>query len=227
MDTAREVGGDFYDFYMLDENHLVVTMADVSGKGVPAALFMMRSQTILKNIAMMSAFPDDYAAVVTLANQQLCENNEEDMFVTVFFGVLDIKTGDFAYVNGGHNPPLICHEGKFAYLRMEKKSSMLGVIDFETYHEYHVTLAPGDMLFLYTDGVTEAMNEAKEVYSEERLQETLNAQGEKDVREILVAVRQDVTAHTGAAEQSDDITMLGLKFCGPLATSEEPGENKG
>ena len=214
MDTAKEVGGDFYDFYMLDENHLAVTIADVSGKGVPAALFMMRSRTILKNIAMMSVSPDEYAAVVTLSNQQLCENNEEDMFVTVFFGVLDIRSGDFAYVNAGHNPPLVGRKGKFAYLRMERKSNMLGLFDFETYHEYHLTMTPGDMLFFYTDGVTESMNEEGKMYSEERLQETLNGLSEKTVQEILAAVRHDVGVHAGNAEQSDDITMLGLKFIG-------------
>ena len=214
MDTAREVGGDFYDFYMLDEKHLAITIADVSGKGVPAALFMMRSRTILKNIAMMSASHDNYAAVVSLANQQLCEDNDESMFVTVFFGVLDLTTGELAYVNGGHNPPLVCRNGKFDYLRMEKKSVMLGVLDSGTYHEYRLTLAPGDMIFLYTDGVTEAMNEAGELYSKERLQRTLNEQCGKNVKDILTAVRENVGIYAGNAEQSDDITMLGLKFNG-------------
>ena len=214
MTPAKEVGGDFYDFYMLDEKHLAITIADVSGKGVPAALFMVRSRTILKNIAMMSASHDDYAAVVSLANQQLCEDNDESMFVTVFFGALDLTTGEFAYVNGGHNPPLLCRNGKFDYLRMEKKSVMLGVLDSGTYHEYRLTLAPGDMIFLYTDGVTEAMNEAGELYSKERLQRTLNEQCGKNVKDILTAVRENVGIYAGNAEQSDDITMLGLKFLG-------------
>ena len=225
MTPAKEVGGDFYDFYWLGKQHLVVTIADVSGKGIPASLFMVISKAILKKCAMTALHEAgdktvDWGKVMEQANVELCENNEEDMFVTVFFGVLDLTNGDFAYVNAGHNPPLICRDGKFEYLRMEKRSNMLGLLDFETYREYHLTLVPSEMLFLYTDGVTEAMNEAGEMYSEERLQKTLNTQGEKDVKEILAAVREDVGVHTGKAEQSDDITMLGLRFWG------ERGENK-
>ncbi|MBR3624221.1 MAG: SpoIIE family protein phosphatase [Selenomonadaceae bacterium] len=214
MTPAKEVGGDFYDFYMLDEKHLAITIADVSGKGVPAALFMMRSRTILKNIAMMSASLDNYAAVISLANKQLCEDNEEAMFVTVFFGVLDLTTGEFAYVNGGHNPPLVCRNGKFDYLPTEKQNTVLGLFDSETYQECCLTFAPGDMIFLYTDGVTEAMNEARELYSEARLQRTLNEQSGKNIKDILTAVRENVSIYAGNAEQSDDITMLGLKFNG-------------
>ncbi|MBR4695970.1 MAG: SpoIIE family protein phosphatase [Selenomonadaceae bacterium] len=214
MDAAKEVGGDFYDFYMLDERHLAITIADVSGKGVPAALFMMRSRTILKDIAMTAGKSNDYAALMTLANRQLCENNDEMMFVTVFFGVLDIDTGEFSFVNGGHNPPLLCHEGKFSYLRMEKKSNMLGVEEMEVYHEYRFILSPGDMLFLYTDGVTEAMDGHMEMYSEERLLRVLNACQEKDVKKILAFVRSDVAEYVGDEKQSDDITMLGVGFLG-------------
>ena len=219
MHPAKEVGGDFYDFYMLDNQKLVVTIADVSGKGIPASLFMVISKTILKNCATTMTHeadgkPIDWSRVLGQANAELCENNEEDMFVTVFFGVLDLKSGDFAYVNGGHNPPLICHDGKFEYLRTEKKSTMLGFFESTVYYEYHLTLAPGDVLFLYTDGVTEAMNEDGAMYSEERLRETLNAQGEKTAKELLAAVQKDVSEYAGKAEQSDDITMLGVIFRG-------------
>ncbi len=158
--------------------------------------------------------PIDWSRVLGQANAELCENNEEDMFVTVFFGVLDLKSGDFAYVNGGHNPPLICRDGKFEYLRMQKKSTMLGFFDSTVYYEHHLTLAPGDALFLYTDGVTEAMNEGGAMYSEKRLRETLNAQGEKTAKELLAAVQRDVSEYAGKAEQSDDITMLGVIFHG-------------
>lgn len=219
MHPAKEVGGDFYDFYMLDNQKLVVTIADVSGKGIPASLFMVISKTILKNCAITMTHeadgnPIDWSRVLGQANAELCENNEEDMFVTVFFGVLDLKSGDFAYVNGGHNPPLICRDGKFEYLRTEKKSTMLGFFESTAYYEYHLTLAPGDVLFLYTDGVTEAMNEDGAMYSEERLRETLNAQGEKTAKELLAAVQKDVSEYAGKAEQSDDITMLGVIFRG-------------
>ena len=214
MEAAKIVGGDFYDFYLLDEQHLAVTIADVSDKGIPAALFMMCSKTILKNIALTGVGAMGYDAVMNLANRQLCEDNDEMMFVTVFFGVLDLETGELAYVNAGHNPPLLCHGGEFTYLRMEQKSSMLGAVEDEVYLEHRLTLAPGDMLFLYTDGVTEAMDAQGKQYSERRLCETLNACKEKNVKEILACVREDMAAHVGEAEQSDDITMLGVRFLG-------------
>ncbi len=214
MDAAKGVGGDFYDFYQTDEKHLVITIADVSGKGIPAALFMMRAKTALKNLVLMAKDPDDFAAVMMLANQELCRENEEMMFVTVFLAQLNLATGELIYVNGGHNPPLVQEKGRFRYLRDKKKHAMLGVNEEEVYESHHLVLQPGEMIFLYTDGVTEAMNEAGDMYSEDRLRATLNGQGEKDVRKILAAVRKDVGAYAGEAEQSDDITMLGLKYCG-------------
>ena len=136
------------------------------------------------------------------------------MFVTVFLAQLDLVTGELIYVNGGHNPPLVQENGKFRYLCHKKKHAMLGVYEDEVYESNRLVLQQGEMIFLYTDGVTEAMNEAKEMYSEERLQETLNMQVGKDVREILTAVRKDVGDYAGEAEQSDDITMLGLIYLG-------------
>ncbi len=225
MNAARQVGGDFYDFYMLDENHLALTVADVSGKGIPAALFMVISKTILKNTALaaghsMGADNVDWGRVMERMNRHLCENNEEMMFVTVFFGVLDIRSGEFAYVNGGHNPPLIGRvrgeTAQWEYIREEKKSHMVGVIETASYQGRHLTLSPGDMLYFYTDGVTEAMDEEKNLYTEERLQETLTEIGTPDVsvRDILTAIRGDVNIHAGGAEQSDDITMLGIRYLG-------------
>ncbi len=226
MDAAREVGGDFYDFYALDDDHLVVTVADVSGKGIPAALFMVISKTILKNTAMASdnlggADAVDWGAMMEQVNRQLCANNEEMMFVTVFFGVLDTRTGEFAYVNGGHNPPLIGRvEGKtvgWSYIKEEKKSHMVGAVENAKYEERRLTLAPGDMLYFYTDGVTEAMDEEKNLYTEERLWASLRRSGGRpstSVKRVLQAVRADVDAHAGGAEQSDDITMLGIRYLG-------------
>ena len=219
MHAAKEVGGDFYDFYMLDENRQVITIADVSGKGVPAALFMVIAKTILKNSALSAGEEEDFAEMIGRANRQLCENNEEMLFVTVFFGVLDIHTGELTYVNCGHNPPLLRQgtDGTFAYLRPAKKNLMLGIEEDLSLTQETVHLAPGSMMFFYTDGVTEAMNEAGNVYSEGRLQTVLEGlpTGEDvPVTDILAAVREDIKAHAGAAEQSDDITMLGLKYWG-------------
>ncbi|SEH36984.1 SpoIIE family protein phosphatase [Selenomonas sp. KH1T6] len=215
MSAAKAVGGDFYDFYMLDEKHLVVTIADVSGKGVPAALFMMRAKTTLKNLMLMATAPDDFGAVMTLANQELCQDNGEMLFVTVFLAQLDLDTGEVIYVNGGHNAPLARQAGKFSYVRHKKKDKMLGMIENLSYETHRLQLSPGDMLFLYTDGVTEAMNKEKKFYTEERLQKVLdNMSGEASVKEILTEVRGDIDAFADGAEQYDDITMLGVMFCG-------------
>lgn len=214
MNAAKEVGGDFYDFYLLDDNHLVITMADVSGKGVPAALFMVIAKTILKNFAMTMSTPDDFAAVMTCANNQLCQNNDAMMFVTVFMGMLDLKTGEFVYVNGGHNPPVIYHsaENKCDYLKV-RKNFVLGGMEDMNYIQEKTTLQRGDMIYLYTDGVTEALNNEKELYGEERLLNCLNSVDKNiSVAEILKIVRADVNKHVDGAEQSDDITMLAVKY---------------
>ena len=216
MDAAKGVGGDFYDFYMTDEKHLVMTIADVSGKGIPAALYMMRAKTTLKNMVLRAKNAADFAGIMKMANQELCWENDEMMFVTAFMARLDLTTGELVYVNGGHNPPLVQADGKFCYLQQARKHMMLGINEDEMYEAHSLVMQRGDMIFLYTDGVTEAMNEDGELYSEERLQETLNRQPQKDVGEILAFVRQDVRNYAGGAEQSDDITMLGLKFCGSL-----------
>ena len=214
MTPAKEVGGDFYDFYLLDENHLVITIADVSGKGIPAALFMMMSKTILKNFAMTMQNPDDFAAVMTLTNDQLCQNNDAMMFVTVFFGMLDLKTGEFTFVNGGHNPPLVYHsaEDKFEYLKVQK-NFVLGGMDGLNFAQQKIQLGHGDLIYLYTDGVTEALNPTNELYGEKRLLDCLNRSDKKiSVVDLLKFVREDVNKHVNGAAQSDDITMIALKF---------------
>ena len=211
--AAKSVGGDFYDFYLLDENHLVITIADVSGKGIPASLFMVISKTVLKNFATFANAPDDYAAVVSCANNQLCQGNDEMMFVTVFFGVLEISTGKFIYVNGGHNPPIIYHaeNNSCEYLSV-KKNFVLGGMEDVPYSQQEITLEKGDLIFTYTDGVNEAMNEQNEEYTSERLLNFMNSTNCKaDLKSLLAAVKADVAKHVGAAEQSDDITMLALR----------------
>ncbi len=220
MDAAKEVGGDFFDFYLLDDHRLAVTVADVSGKGVPASLFMVISKTVLKNVALSVEPGGDFGRAMEHVNQQLCEDNEAMMFVTIFFGVLDFTTGEFIYVNGGHNSPLVGRARgqavEWHFIRNEKKSHMVGVIETSVYEEKRLTLSPGDMLYFYTDGVTEAMDAERNLYTEERLQETLTRvwRPESSAQEILSAVRSDIDIHAGGAEQSDDITMLGIRYLG-------------
>lgn len=213
MHPAKDVGGDFYDFYLLDENHLVVTVADVSGKGIPAALFMAMSRTILRNCVMMAKQPEDLAAVLENANHQLCQNNESAMFVTVFLGVLDLRTGRFVYADAGHCPPLLGHGGSYGFLPMEK-CCMLGLLE-QPYEQQSIDLSPGDTLFLYTDGVSEAMDEQRNQFTEQRIRETLDAlPPEETIEDILPEVLERIRQHAGDAEQSDDITMLGLRYYG-------------
>ena len=222
MTPAKEVGGDFYDFYMIDEKHLAITVADVSGKGVGAALFMMTSKTLLKDCAMLasSAYSEnnepDFSSIIEKANQQLSENNKQFMFVTVFFGVLDLTSGNFKYVNAGHNPPLVHNQNEegFSFIKNTKKNCALGVNKKAKYQEYNISLTPGDMLFFYTDGVTEAMNNDRELFGDKRLQSALNKLLNKDssANKILSTVLDAVKEHVRDADQSDDMTMLGLIY---------------
>ena len=213
MTPAKEVGGDFYDFYFLNDRHLVITIADVSDKGVPAALFMVVAKTILKNTALISS-PDNLSAVVESANNQLSENNSSEMFVTVFIGRLDLLTGEFIYVNAGHNSPFIRH-GKNSFSRLPRvpKSPMLGIRKKLRFPQKSVRLNPGDTIFLYTDGITEAINEDKNLFSEEKLGECLSKQ-KSDIspQSLIDKVEEEVKNHIGTSEQSDDITMLAVKF---------------
>lgn len=213
MNAAKEVGGDFYDCYLLDENHLVMTVADVSGKGIPASLFMVISKTVLKNFAVFMTNPDDFSAVVSCANDQLCEENEEMLFVTVFFGMLELNTGKFVYVNGGHNPPIVYRrkENRCEYLHMER-NFVLGAIPGRDFVQQSIQLDPGDLIFAYTDGVNEAMNENNEEYTDKRLLKFMNETDcTVDLPELLSAVKGDVARHVGKAAQSDDMTMMALR----------------
>ena len=212
MDTAKEVGGDFYDFYFTGKNRLNLLMADVSGKGVPAAMFMMRARTQLKTLAESRMSVED---IFTNGNNALCEGNDVDMFVTAWQGCIDLKTGILNYANAGHNAPLLCRAGgKFEYLR-GKTGFVLAGMEGIQYQRQSVQLQPGDTLFLYTDGVTEAMNSAKELYDEARLKNILNAAPYADAKKICAAVKADVDAFVGEAPQFDDITMLAFRYFGP------------
>ncbi|MBQ4495692.1 MAG: SpoIIE family protein phosphatase [Selenomonadaceae bacterium] len=216
MKPAKEVGGDFYDFYFLDETHLAITVADVSGKGIPAALFMVIAKTVLNNFATSFYKQNGLAPVVAAANEQLCANNEAMMFVTAFVGVLDLKTGEFTYVNAGHNPPVVYHAAtnNCDFLDV-KKNFVLGPMDGIPFIEQKINLERGDLLFLYTDGVTEALNVDDEEYLPDRLIAFMNSTDcTKGLDSLLRNVRNDLAKHVGAAEQSDDITMFALRFNG-------------
>ena len=218
MNAAKEVGGDFYDFYMLNNDTLGFLIADVSGKSIPGAMFMMTAKTVIKSLAESGLPP---AEVFTLANEKLCEGNEAEMFVTAWLGYLDLKTGVVHVANAGHNPPVLIRDGKADYVIL-KPSLMLAGMDGVRYKEQTVQLQKGDILYLYTDGVTEAMNTAEELYGEDRLQSLLSF-GENYpepsadngiVEPVCSMVSEDLAKYTAGAEQSDDITMLCIRYLG-------------
>ena len=209
MLPAKEVGGDFYDFFLVDHDHLAVVMADVSGKGVPAALFMVIAKTLIKNRAQLGHTP---AEVFTAVNNQLCENNEAGLFVTAWMGILDINTGEFAFANAGHNPPLLKRaSGEYEYLRT-RPGFVLAGMEGVRYRQGSMILESGDMLYLYTDGVTEGTNSENELYGEDRLLAVANRCKDCDPQTLLPAVKADIDQFVGEAPQFDDITMLSLKI---------------
>lgn len=209
MNPAKEVGGDFYDFFLVDDDHLAVVIADVSGKGVPAALFMVIAKTLIKNHAQNKEEPGD---VFTHTNEQLCEGNDAGLFVTAWMGILEISTGQFIYVNAGHNPPLLRHAGGgFEWLK-SRPGFVLAGMEGVRYRENVMRLVPGDCLYLYTDGVTEATDGNQELFGEERLLAALNDQPGLPVHELLPKIKGCIDAFVGEAEQFDDITMLGLEY---------------
>ena len=211
MTPAKEVGGDFYDFFLVDADHLAVVIADVSGKGVPAALFMVIAKTLIKNHTQTGAQP---AQVFETVNNQLCANNEAGMFVTAFLGVLEISTGRFTYVNAGHNPPFWAKAGQPYEKLPLRHGFVLAGMENIRYRQQEVVFAPGDSLFLYTDGVTEALDKKGALYSEERLQAFLNGKVEKGrtLEQKLKLLYQDIQTCAAGAEQADDITMLLLQI---------------
>ena len=208
MDPAKEVGGDFYDFFFVDEDHLAMVMADVSGKGVPAALFMMSAKSIIKTETLIGNSP---AATLRKANDQICANNEMDMFITVWLGILELSTGKLTCSNAGHEYPVLCHGGRFT-LYKDVHGLPVGTLEDMDFDEYSLLLEPGDKLFLYTDGVPEAVNASDEFFGTERMTEALNGAAAGTPGEILAAVRRAVDGFVGSAEQFDDLTMLCLDY---------------
>jgi len=218
MHTAKEVGGDFYDFYFVDEDTLAFLIADVSGKGIPAAMFMMQAKTLLKSYAESGMSVE---AVFTNANEKLCEGNDAGMFVTAWMGCLNVKTGMLTFANAGHNPPVVKHsDGSFEYLKTRPGLVLAGMEGIR-YRKNELQMHPGDMIYLYTDGVTEAINCSEELYGEERLLSLMRLHDGDPARAICDAVKADVDAFAGETEQFDDITMLCLTYQGPQVAQEE------
>jgi sigma-B regulation protein RsbU (phosphoserine phosphatase) len=209
MEPAKEVGGDFYDFFLINENKLCLIMGDVSGKGVPAALFMMITKILLKNAGLQD-LPAD--RILSRANDIIALDNDASMFATVFCAILDIETGEVEFANAGHNPPLICRSGAGVEFLEIGKSFVLGPMQGYKFTSRRLKLNPGDIIFLYTDGVTEAMNTKKELFSEGRLKEVLTRLKEKSITDIIKALRQEIAGFAQGEPQSDDITMLVVKY---------------
>ena len=209
MTAAKEVGGDFYDFFMIDDDHIGLVMADVSGKGIPAALFMMVARTLIKNRAQMGGTPSEILADV---NAQLCEGNVADLFVTVWFAILEISTGKGLAANAGHeHPALRRHDGKFELL-IYRHSPAVAVMEGMQFRQHEFKLEPGDCVFVYTDGVAEATNSSNELFGAERLTEALNTDPDAMPKEVLDNVMNSIEKFVAGAEQFDDITMLCRKY---------------
>ncbi|MDO5582259.1 MAG: SpoIIE family protein phosphatase [Planctomycetia bacterium] len=213
MFPAKEVGGDFYDLFLVDNNHLAFVIADVSGKGIPAALFMMTSKTVINNYAKTGI---SAAEVFTRTNEYLCANNEAGMFVTAFIGILEIDTGKLTIANAGHNPPLL-RQGSQSFQWLKTKNGfVLGGMEGVQYPEAEIQLVPGDVIYLYTDGVTEALNPSSEFFGDPRLLETVNQkiEGIFSPETLIGHIKKEIALFRKDAQQSDDITMLAVQYFG-------------
>ncbi len=211
MITAKQVGGDFYDYFTLADKRLAVLIADVSGKGIPAAMFMMKTKSVIKAL-IENGLP--IADIMMRANDRVCEGNETGTFVTTWLGIIDLNTGTVEYVNAGHNPPILLSGDQYSSLSM-KRDLVLGAMEGVPYHRQTFKMKPGDVLFLYTDGVTEAEAGPEDFYGEERLVNFLNAHVDnRDPFSLCEIIQKDVFAFTGEHEQSDDITMVSFAYLG-------------
>jgi serine phosphatase RsbU (regulator of sigma subunit) len=208
MDTAKEVGGDFYDFFFVDKNKLALVIADVSGKGIPAALFMMRSKATIKSLSEAGNSP---AQILQKANSLLCEGNNEQMFVTAWVGIVDFETGVMTCANAGHEYPVIRTSGRYELFK-DKHDFVLGGMDGVSYREYELKLSEGERIVVYTDGVPEADNESGEQFGTERMLETLNENSALSVSDTLTNLRKSIYRFCGNADQFDDVTMLCFEF---------------
>ncbi len=212
MDPAKEVGGDFYDFFFVDTNKICLVIADVSGKGIPASLFMMRSKAIIRSYAESGKNP---AEIFRRANNELCDGNDADMFVTVWICIADLETGHIVCSNAGHEYPVLKRKNGDYELYKQKHNFALACMRDVNFREYELDLEPGDSLFVYTDGVPEAINVNQEEYGTDRLIDILNKHKDLPQRNILKYVRRDIEFFVGEEDQFDDVTMLGFKYNGP------------
>ena len=212
MDPAKDVGGDFYDFYFIDEDHLCLVIADVSGKGIPAALFMMLSKRILEDLARQEPTP---STILEKTNDLLCDNNQAEMFVTVWLGILEISTGKLTAANAGHEFPAICEKGGSFELYKDTHGFVVGGMEGVHYKGYDLQLNPGDKLFVYTDGVPEATDGSGEMFGTDRMITALRSCTDNTPEEILQGVKSAVDSFVGDAEQFDDLTMMCLEYKGP------------
>ena len=210
MTPAKEVGGDFYDFFKLDSNHITFVVGDVSGKGVPAALFAMVAQTLLRGTA--SALRGSTAELITEVNEKISKNNENCMFVTLFYGILNTKTGKLCYTNVGHPPPFLVHANGQTNALDPTEGCPLGILETEKFKEKFVTLDPGDTLFIYTDGITEAINPKGEEFGTSRLLEELGPLAKKDLSSLNSYIHKSVDDFTHGTPQFDDLTYLSLRY---------------
>lgn len=211
MEAAKEVGGDFYDFFFVDKDNFVFLIADVSGKGVPAALFMMQAKTLLRNI-IKTGLPLDEA--INKVNRKICKNNKYNYFITAFIVKVNLLNGNTSFVNAGHNPSLIKRQGMdYSYLEIDN-NIVLGAFNDFSYKKVEDKLSAGDKMFLYTDGVTEAMNSNQELYGEQKLRDILNINKDYELKDVVNAVKQDIKTYAGEEEQSDDITVITFKYNG-------------
>lgn len=211
MTPAKEVGGDFYDFFMIDNDHIAFVMADVSGKGAPAALMMMVARVLIKSSLQNGKSPEE---VLESVNNQLCEDNEEDFFVTVWLGVLEISTGKGLAVNAGHEHPVLRRAGGNFELVVYRHSMPIATMSGIRFKQHEFQLNPGDSFFVYTDGVAEATNEENELFGTERMLDALNREPDAQPEQILANVMHDINSFVDGAEQFDDITMLCFRYLG-------------
>ena len=211
MTPAKEVGGDFYDFFFIDDTHLGIVIADVAGKGIPAAMFMMTAMSLIRMETQKTGVPSQ---VLMRVNDFLCERNETSMFVTVWLGILDLESGKLISANAGHEYPMICRSGKEYEIIGGKHSLVLAAMEGMQYKDEELTLFPGDRLFLYTDGVAEATNASNELFGLDRTLTALNSCRDKNPEYILQAVMNSINEFVGEAPQFDDITMIGFEYKG-------------
>ena len=221
MKPAKEVGGDFYDFFMIDDDHLCINIADVSGKGIPAALFMMICKIVITDTAINCTSP---AEILRIVNERICANNRLDMFVTVWLGILELSTGKLLAANAGHEYPAIHRSEEGFELLRDKHGFVIGGMQGMVYHDYELTLDDGDAFFVYTDGLPEANNNEKELFGIDRVIGALNSEPFTTPQQLLTTVQKQVDAFTGEAPQFDDLTMLCLKFKQPSKSGEDISE---